>query len=354
MYYRSLVFTSILVFLLISACSNNSPNDPLSGNNASSKIVFHWLTAKSDGLYMIDPVNGGISELAAGSAPACSFDGQQIAFSSPVNDKSNIMLINSDGSGMRTLYSTEGDYTDLREPVWSPDNSRIAFRMSRDGYTGIVLIKSDGTDIINIDTGYNQNGRLRWSPAGSSFTLTCSDLGVGEYNIFKIDLGIDPVSLDMVKLITGTTQFSYPSWSYDGSKIVYCTDGKIYRMNADGTGVAYLTDGTYPLFAPDRNKVVYISGTGFDKRLYLMESDGASQTELAQIDEVPYMPKWSPDGRYIAFIGARIESGGMVVSSNLFAIDVIEGTINELLPESGIVQSFSWSPPLVEKNYYTY
>src|SRR5205823_1905542 len=101
----------------------------------------------------------------------------------------DLVVVNADGSGLTRLTSG-------RSPVWSPDGSKIAFLDEVGefpyGYTELFVINADGSN------------RLRLTRNGSSYE------GV-------------------------------PSWSPDGTKLVYSVypvypDDDLYTINADGTG----------------------------------------------------------------------------------------------------------------------
>src|SRR5207244_10004682 len=68
-------------------------------------------------LYLMNAHGTGLQRLPTGGlgGPSWSPDGRQIA----LDDGLEIMIINSDGSGLRTLTSGP-------EPAWSPDGEQIA------------------------------------------------------------------------------------------------------------------------------------------------------------------------------------------------------------------------------------
>ena len=80
---------------------------------------------------------------------------------------------------------------------------------------------------------------------------------------------------------------------------------KIYRINTDGSIRVLLKSGGFnPALSPDRKQVAFISAGSQKPGLYLINTDGSGLKRIAQNAEgtSPWMaPRWSPDGKQIAF-----------------------------------------------------
>jgi len=71
----------------------------------------------------------------------------------------------------------------------------------------------------------------------------------------------------------------------------------------------YQTDELHqePVLSPDGNTLAYIHVEDEDitkRRLWIMDADGSNRRPLI-VDPVPHIqayPRWSPDGRYIAYV----------------------------------------------------
>lgn len=112
----------------------------------------------------------------------------------------------------------------------------------------------------------------------------------------------------------------YPSWSHDGSKIVFYTDRytdddadtpdwDIAVMNADGSKVTQLTgtnsDDAYPSWSPDGRYIAFNRYTNGNWEVYVMDSDGSDVERLTNNDYDDSYPTWTPDSKRIVFISYR-------------------------------------------------
>jgi TolB protein len=85
--------------------------------------------------------------------PTWSPDGKQIAFMSWRNSRTEIFVMNADGSNQRVLISMSvGDAID---PRWSPDGSKIVFVHVPDGVQAggeqtIWVAHADGTGLTQL------------------------------------------------------------------------------------------------------------------------------------------------------------------------------------------------------------
>ncbi len=127
-----------------------------------------------------------------------------------------------------------------------------------------------------------------------------------------------------------------PSWSPDGSKIVFYSDrdgnGEIYLVNADGSDPTRLTnhpaDEGYPTFSPDGSKIAFDTDRDGNFDIYVMNADGSDPRRLTNDPARDVSASWSPDGSRIAFMSDR--DGGF----EIYAVDA-DGSNLERLTDSG-------------------
>jgi Tol biopolymer transport system component len=182
---------------------------------------------------------------ALNHAPDWSPDGSKIVYSSNLDHNENgneeIYVMNTDGSGQTQL--TDGPATDSF-PDWSPDGNQIVFCSNRDGKTDLYLMNADGSEVsrlteVGIGSVYAGYCFPRWSPDGAKILFSSShETGHGEAYVINGDgSGLTCITCDIPGSQGGA------SWSPDGSQMLFGDDfGTIYVMNADGSALIRLTE----------------------------------------------------------------------------------------------------------------
>ena len=264
---------------------------------------------------------------------AWSPDGTEIAFVSYRDGNSEIYTMNADGSNQTNLTSHEdSDYF----PVWSPTGDKIAFMTDRE-MTGpvvmdatpkitllfdveIFVMNADGSGQTNLTDDPARDGYPSWSPDGSKivFQTDRDDSGLIILGVLPEDLGTEIYSMDAdgsdpTRLSWSPEDDVNPSWSPDGSKIVFQSyrdgDAEIYTMNPDGTGQTRLTNhpdaDTFPTWSPDGDWISFHSYRDGNPEIYKMTAAGTFTTRLTTSTEWDWGPSWSPDGSQIVFQSFR-------------------------------------------------
>ena len=285
-----------------------------------SRISF---VSDRDGNPEIYVMNGDGSEQtrltmnnALDERPRWSPDRKWVAF---VSEESGDMEINrlrvasEEASPQRLTHSPGHDYLHW----WSPDGSRIAFISERTGRPEIFTIGADGskTSITQITSGDATNlGLDGWSADGRWLAFEPS--GEGEAS------GILARNPDGVNLVRLTSFRDYDArWSPDNRNIVFTSerDGnqEIYVMNSDGSSQTRLTHNDSPDYtpswSPDGSKLTFVSERDGNPEVYLMGADGAGVSRYTTNDAVDESPVWSPDGKKIAFVSYIYGTGEIFV-----------------------------------------
>jgi TolB protein len=122
-------------------------------------------------------------------------------------------------------------------------------------------------------------------------------------------------------LTTSPGRDAHPSWSPDGTKIVFQSprqDGhtRIFIMNADGSNQRALTENEgfcgAPHWSPDGRRIVFqctrdLERTSSDSpwKLFVVSADGGAPRQLMPGPGNDQVPHWSPDGTRLLFYSDR-------------------------------------------------
>ena len=207
--------------------------------------------------------------------PAWSPDGSQIVFLSWREDNLDLYVMDSDGSNLERLFDSGDHDADVH---WA--GGRITFTSGN----RIWIMNDDGSDAGPI-TDPPQAGEWgtanlpygdydpRLSPDGTRVAFErMVDVSVphGGYDLFIAD--VDGANLE--RLTNSGYAQGFPSWSHDGSQIVYIVAAiddvgqfDLYLMNSDGSGNRNITPSWFPseflchtaIFSAD-DEVVYFIG----------------------------------------------------------------------------------------------
>jgi eukaryotic-like serine/threonine-protein kinase len=260
-------------------------------------------------LYSV-PVLGGsprrLNGLSVESA-AWSPDGRQLVYS----QGNSLYVASADGAASRKLATLEGA---AYGPRWSPDGKVIRFSTQGNlaGASSIWEISGDGNGLHQLLAGWNKPPAEccgAWTTDGRYF-LFASDRG-GTGNIWAIresGSAFYKVNHQPVQVTTGPTATYNPLPSLDGKKLFAMTSqvrGKLVRYDArTGEFAPYLNgiSATGVDFSTDRQWMAYVQYP--EGMVWRSKIDGSDKLQLTFPPMMmSWLPRWSPDGAQIAFIG---------------------------------------------------
>jgi len=236
------------------------------------------------------------------------------------------------------------------EPDWSPDGRRILYTSYRNDALELrVLDLPSGSSQPLVSNGA-VNLDARWSPDGTRVAYV-STAYKGRFHVFVLDMQNGAATADPVRITedhdSGLPRYYYskfdlylsPSWSHDGKEILLVSNrgqvwgtGGIWRMEARaGAPMTIVREEetnwkAHPDWARDGRRVVYSSYLGRQRnQLWLTTAGGGHPFELTYCECDHTRPRWSPDGRRIAF--TTNENGNVA----LRVVDVPGGLVRSVI-----------------------
>lgn len=219
---------------------------------------------------------------------------------------SNLWMVNRETSAARQF--TVGDQVD-RSPRWSPDGTQIAFLSNREGekQSQIYLIPADGGEAKALTDLKGEFGGFSWSPDGASlvfrFRKKDKDVLKRESDPRKKELGRVYRHIDRVR-------YSLDGAGYNPKErwhiwTVGLEDGHAQQLTCgpihDEGMPAWSPDGKHLVFASNRTLTPDLDPDCVD--LYVMPSSGGTLRKLDAPLGGKSLPSFSPDGKWIAYIG---------------------------------------------------
>jgi TolB protein len=209
--------------------------------------------------------------------------------------------MNGDGSGIFKILDLAS------EPAFSADGSRLVFYHWTDG----IYIYNLSNENLRQVVGNSESAFATWAPAGNRLAYW-NLLGQDRIHIVNAD-GSDDRQL---------TPGLRPNWSLKGGYIAYdtCENNRcgIFRINPDGGGKRQLTDdaGGGAAVSPDGSRIAYWSQSDGDFEIYVVNADGSGRKQLTRNVGNDALPAWSPDGRYLYYLGDQNGKGWAVMAMN--------------------------------------
>lgn len=250
------------------------------------------------------------------SEPAVSPDNHRVVWVQTTLDKkddtykASIWIASVDGSNARQL--TSGDYRDTA-PVWSPDGSTVAFVSNRpatvpqedgkDGQNGstekkqisqIWLIAPDGGEARQLSGHPNGASDIAWSPDNRRIAFTAADDVEADHSYTA------PITIG----------------EHAGEVVV-----NDIRYRFDGRGLLRQYSHIWTIDVATRDAV-----------------------RLTDMDANDHSPKWSPDGRQVAFLSNRRDDRRRRTAQTLHVVPANGGDVRTIAPDDARFGSFSWSP----------
>jgi Tol biopolymer transport system component len=211
-------------------------------------------------------------------------------------------------------------------PTWSPDGKYISFLETTPdpGAFNVILIESDGTGWRTLGTTAPQSverrlcpGILIWSPDSTRFVVDWGDPVFAFYVTggSPAQIGAGPVPTNH-------------AWAPNGRSLVYQDEfQRLWLAKTDGSEDKLLTEfpASDAVWSPQDNQVAYVAQRGEDSALEIIDVETGETRSLTSADNyVESSPSWTPDGsvlivtRYVAQSQSTPEVGQ--VSAGIWSV----------------------------------
>jgi len=287
---------------------------------------------------------GSLRRLAdiEGTEARWSPDGRTLVF---VKER-EVYSAEADGSHARKLRTFDDMVTYLR---FSPDSQRLRITLTVPGnnISSLWEMKADGSELHLLLPGWKTEAMQccgDWTADGRYYIFE-SQAASGTLDLWALPEGRSWFQNrpDPVQLTTGPMWYKSPVSSPD-SKHIYVNgellQGELVRYDpASHQFLAYLSgvSAGEADFSPDGQWIVYVSYP--ELTLWRARVDGSQRTQLTYWPLYAELPRWSPDGKQIAFVGSDAGKPWKI-----FLISPEGGTSQELLPQDRQESDATWSP----------
>lgn len=279
---------------------------------------------------------------ATGTEAVWSPDGRQLAFVRGVD----IYVADADGGHSRKLKTLAGIARQIR---FSPDGKRLRFTLSPTGRTLSSLweIKVDGSDLRPLFPGWNPDAMTccgDWSPDARYYVFVVQKpASTKDLWLFREDSTSLLRRREPVQLTSGPLWYSDPIFAPEGQRVFangVLLQAELVRYDSAShqfkSYIAGLSAGEAD-FSPDGEWVVYVSYP--ELTIWKARVDGTQKMQLTFWPLYATLPRWSPDGKQIAFIGTEVGKPWKI-----YLISAQGGTSEELRPEDREEVDATWSP----------
>jgi Tol biopolymer transport system component len=360
-----------------------------------SQVAYVWDGEREDNFDIYVQVVGAGTPLRLTSDPApdrwptWSPDGRQIAF----RRGDSIYLISPLGGPERKLADAPGPPGALS---WSPDSKwlAVAQQVTPAQPEGIFLIPLDGGDrhrLTQSDTPrFDKSPNFSWSGRWLAY-LNCDQGGMScNASLLKLDANYAPLGSprrltaqsDMIRKLAWTPddqaivfdsflvasaarlwrvgisngsvqqplaytdeRGSDPTVSRAAKRLAYSrvvNDDDIWQFEV-GRGAKKLIASTasdaIPAFSPDGKKIAFGSSRSGTMQVWVSNADGSSPVRLTNAKRFAGSPRWSPDGRWLAY-----DSQDADPQWDIYVIEAAGGQPRRITNHPADDHVPSWSP----------
>jgi Tol biopolymer transport system component len=304
-------------------------------------------------------IDGSASRMLHGGEamyPRWSPHGKRIVYWSEEGGRRNIWTMPAGGltSAPGTAIPVTNDQFTNWNPVWFPDGRWIYFSSNRGGTMNLWRVPVDETTgkllgaLEPVTTPAENSAQVAFSADGA---LLAYRAVADSQNLQQIpfDPSAGKIAGKPLWITQGLQQAIFPDASPDGTWIAFTSAGKqedIAVVRLDGSEMRKLTDDVYkdrcPRWSPDGKEIAFYSNRTGRYQIWTVHPDGSGLTQVTDLPgERVYYPLWSSDGKRMAYTIPDdtvyvVETGKHWSAQKPAALPVLSATEH--------FEAHSWSP----------
>ena len=289
-----------------------------------------FLTGMMRGIFVIPAIGGPERKLAEAQTPyedtdpllTWSPDGKWLVISdrTPSEKVVSLFLLSIETGERRRLTYPPAHARGDGGPAFSPDGRTLAFiRVVTDGVSDLHLLplspdwvpKGEPRRLTRINTWTISP---TWTPDGREIVFAAGPQYAGGLTLWRTRVNGSAVPR---RLEFTADQSACPTISRQGS-LAYArvlSDPNIWRVELSGPGgkagppksfIASTRTDWNPKFSPDGKRIAFVSSRGGSPEIWVCDQDGSNAVQLTSMHaSITGSPRWSPDGEGLVFDSNR-------------------------------------------------
>jgi Tol biopolymer transport system component/DNA-binding winged helix-turn-helix (wHTH) protein len=213
------------------------------------------------------------------------------------------------------------------QPRYSPDGTRIAFRRGAVPYSDIFWVAAEGGKVHQLTRVRAQIRGFDWLPDGHRMLFSSDHEGIQQLYLLDFDSGAITAM--------GIRGVTYPAVARNKPVAVFQQENRVvnligYKIGAgieqtSETLFATTRNDSWPQFAPNDDRVAFVSDRSGDSQLWLYDPESRQPGQLTHHNEGLGLakPSWSPNGKRVLYVG---RGSGF---SSLYSVAVDSGQVRQ-------------------------
>lgn len=285
---------------------------------------------------------------------AVSPDGSRVAFYLDRNGCTDLWIVDLGDAGpargfaqQLTLNRPHSNWWEEEPPAWTPDGRALVYgAIDEAGVSNLRVVSAAGGAPRALTALTYDAGEPVVSPDGRFVAFSTQNGDVSQIGVVPLEGGW------VIGVTSGELECSGPSWSPDGSRILYHASGQHAHRENDIYTIPFVEGYLLQLparltpddrsecwnatFAPDGSVIALLCNASGHDELWLMAPDGSRLHQLTRVGQDIEDFSWSHDSRRLVCVASA--SG----ADHLLVVDAATGEARRLPAPPGNYTSPQW------------